>query len=150
MQGHAHRNTKNFCFRLEVISGYCWTGHWWANITGWLNYPHDTSMKRAYVVIGCTRKVISSRDQEGLFPAQGPGENSRAILCIIRVICVQPRQVQMRAGGGQRRWKNSGNKRKLEEFFLKQGVTGDIFAVYQCTGVITEGGELFMLTKKLK
>lgn len=46
---------------------------------------------------------MSSRDQEGLFPAQGPGENSPAILRIIWVICVQPRQVQMRAGGGQRR-----------------------------------------------
>jgi len=27
---------------------------------------------------------------------------------------------------------------------------GDIFAVYQCTGVIMEGGELSKLTKKLK
>lgn len=60
-------------------------------------------MKRAYVVTGCTRKVISSRDQEGLFPAQGRGENSPAILCVIWVVCMQPRQVQMRAGGGHRR-----------------------------------------------
>lgn len=57
-------------------------------------------MKMAYVFIGCTGKVISSRHREVLFPAQGPGENSPGILCINWVICVQPRQAQMHAGVG--------------------------------------------------
>lgn len=58
------------------------------------------SMKTAWVVIGCTRKIISSRNQEIYFAAERTGENSPAILCIIWVISVQPRQIQMHAGGG--------------------------------------------------
>lgn len=31
MQGHVHRNPKNFCCRLELISGNSWAAHWWAD-----------------------------------------------------------------------------------------------------------------------
>lgn len=53
-----------------------------------MNYPYDMSMQRAYVVLGHTGKVSSSRDQEILFPVQGSGENLPIILCIIWLICV--------------------------------------------------------------
>lgn len=141
MQVHIYRNTKSFCCRLELLGRNYWTGHWWAN--GWLNYPCDISMKGPYVVTGCTTKVFSSTDHGVLFPPQGPGENSPTTLCIIWVIRVHPRQVQMNASEGHREWKSNRNN-----FLTNQPVRGVIFAVYKCTGVIMEDEELFNLTKK--